>query len=142
MRCTPEAACWLWLLCWRNNVANSHPSPDSFDCRVLRSCLAPHCSQPPYWPHHQQRYANCDWMPASFTSRQPSNPRRHPTCWASSQSSHTISRTPCHRARTPAPLSIHPSFDAAARRLKSRNPYVPAAQQHISFSDNNSIRAA
>ena len=24
--------------------------------------------------------ANCDWMPASYTSGQPSNPRRHPTC--------------------------------------------------------------
>jgi len=31
---------------------------------------------------------------------------------------------------------------AAARRLKSRHPFVPAAQQLISFSDNNNIRAA
>ena len=31
-------------------------------------------------PHHQRRLANCDWMPASHTSGQPSNPRRHPTC--------------------------------------------------------------
>ena len=31
---------------------------------------------------------------------------------------------------------------AAARRLKSRHPFVPAAQQIISFSDNNNIRAA
>jgi len=29
-----------------------------------------------------------------------------------------------------------------ARRLKSRHPFVPAAQQLISFSDNNNIRAA
>jgi len=35
----------------------------------------------------------------------------------------------------------HPS-GAAARRLKSRHPNVPAAQQLISFSDNNNIRAA
>jgi len=31
---------------------------------------------------------------------------------------------------------------ADARRLKSRHPFVPAAQQLISFSDNNNIRAA
>ena len=31
---------------------------------------------------------------------------------------------------------------AAARRLKLRHPFVPAAQQLISFSDNNNIRAA
>jgi len=31
-------------------------------------------------PHHQRRLANCDWMPASYTNRQPINPRRHPTC--------------------------------------------------------------
>ena len=31
---------------------------------------------------------------------------------------------------------------ADARRLKSRHPFVPAAQHLISFSDNNNIRAA
>jgi len=31
---------------------------------------------------------------------------------------------------------------AAARRLKSRHPFVPAAQQLIGFSDNNNIRSA
>jgi len=31
---------------------------------------------------------------------------------------------------------------APARRLKSRHPFVPAAQQLISFSDNNNIRAS
>ena len=81
-------------------------------------------------------------MPASYTSGQPSNPRRHPACWAPSQRSYTISWTPCHGARTPAPLSIHPSFGAATRCLKSRHPFVAAAQQLISFSDNNSVRAA
>jgi len=30
----------------------------------------------------------------------------------------------------------------AARRLESRHPFVPVAQQLISFSDNNNIRAA
>jgi len=31
---------------------------------------------------------------------------------------------------------------AVARRLKSRHPFVPAAQQLINLSDNNNIRAA
>jgi len=38
------------------------------------------------------------WMPASCTSEQSSYSRRHPTCWASSQRSHTVSSTPCHGA--------------------------------------------
>ena len=37
-------------------------------------------------------------------------------------------------------LTCPPSADAL--RLKSRHPFVPAAQQLISLSDNNSIRAA
>ena len=41
---------------------------------------------------------------------------------------------------------LHPALTRPstvdARRLKSRHPFVPAAQQLISFSDNNSIRAA
>ena len=89
---------------------NSHPSPGPFDCRVLRSSLVPQCSCPPHWPHHQWRLANCDWLTASYTSGQPSNPHRRPTCWASSQCSHTISRTPWHGAWTSAPLSAHPSI--------------------------------
>jgi len=34
------------------------------------------------------------------------------------------------------------SSSAVAQRLKSRHPFVPAAQQLIGFSDNNNIRAA
>ena len=93
------------------DFANSHRSPGPFNCRVLRSCLVPQCSYPPHWPRHQRRLANCDWMPASYTSGQPSNHRRHPTCWASSQWNHTISRTPWHGAWTPAPLSAHLSIE-------------------------------
>jgi len=41
---------------------------------------------------------------------------------------------------------LHPALtrplSADARRVKSRHPFVPAAQQLISFSDNNIIRAA
>jgi len=71
----------------------------------------PQCSHPLYWPRHQWRLADCDWMPVSYTSGQPSDPRRHPTCWASSQWSHTVSSTPCHGAWTPAPLSAHLSIE-------------------------------
>ena len=137
-----EAACCLGLGCWSNNVANSHPSPGPFDCRVLRSCLVPQCSYPPYWPHHQPCLANCDWMPASYTSGQPSNPRRHPTCWASLPRSHTISSTPCHGAWNLLHSALTRPSGAAARHVKSRHPFAPAAQQLISFSDNNNIRAA
>jgi len=47
-------------------------------------------------------------------------------------------------------MQMHPVYklmsccppSANARRLKSRHPFVPAAQQLISFSDDNNIRAA
>jgi len=45
---------------------------------------------------HVEDATRTQQMLASYTSGQPSNPRRHPTCWASSQWSHTTSRTPCH----------------------------------------------
>ena len=102
-----EAARWLRLGCWSNNFANSHPGPGEFNCRVRRACLVPQRSYSPYRSRHQRCLANCDWMPASYTSGQPSNPRRHPTCWASSQRRHTISSTQCHGSWTPAPLSTH-----------------------------------
>ena len=56
----------------------------------MRACLVPQCSYPPHRPRHQRSLANCDWIPASCTSRKPSNPRRHPTCLASSQWSHSL----------------------------------------------------
>ena len=77
--------------------------------------------------------ANCDWMPASYTSGQPSHPYRHPTCWASSQWSHTVSSTPCHLLHSGL---THP-LSTNAQRLKSRHPFVPPTQQLISSSDNN-----
>jgi len=50
-----------------------------------------------------------------------------------------------HRVMEPGHL-LHSALTrpsgAAARRLKSRHPFVTAAQQLISFSDNNNIRAA
>ena len=93
---------------------------------------APVWSHSPYRPHYQRRLANCDWMHASYTSGQPSYSCRHPTCWASSQWSHTVSSTPCHGAWTPAPLSAH---------LSTKHPFVLAAQQRISRSDNNNVHA-
>ena len=79
-RRTLEAACWLRLVCWSNNSANSHPCPCAFNHRALYSCLVPQCSYPTQRPFHQRLLAVCDWMSASYTSGQPSNPRRHPTC--------------------------------------------------------------
>ena len=93
-----KMGCWR-LECWSNNSANSHLSPGPFNRRALCSCLVPQCSHPPYRPRHQRRLANCDLMPAPYTSGQPSNPRRHPTCWASLRWSHS------------APLSAHPSIE-------------------------------
>jgi len=107
-----EAACSLRLGCWSNNSANSHPRLGALNRRVLRACLVPQCSYPPHPPRHQRRLTNCDWMPAaSYTSGQPSNPRRHPTCWASSQWSHAVSSTPCHGACTFSPHSADLSID-------------------------------
>ena len=61
-------------------------------------------------------------MPASYTSGQPSNSRRHPTCWASSPWGHTISRTPCHGAWKPAPLSTHPSIGCSCTASQIETP--------------------
>ena len=106
--CTPEVACWLWLGIWSNNVANSHLSPGPFSSRILCFCLVLQCSHLPHWPHHQRHLAKWDWMPAYLhTSGQSSYPHRHPTCWALSQWSHTVSSTPCHGAWTSSPLSVH-----------------------------------
>ena len=107
----PEAVFWLRLRCWNKIFANSNPSPGTFNNRVLRFSLVSQCSHPPYWPRHQRRLVNCDWMPAAYTSGQPSNPRRHPTCWASSYWSHTAFSAPCHETWTSAPLSAHPPIE-------------------------------
>ena len=63
---------------------------------------------------------------------------RHQTCWALLQRSHTVSITPCHGAWKFAPLSAHLGHllhlvltclpCGNARGLKSRHPFVPAAQ--------------
>jgi len=101
--------CWHWLGCWSNNFTNNHPSPGPFNHRVVHCCVVPQCSHPLYWTCHQRRLANCDWIHASYTSRQSSHSRRHSTCWASSQWSRIASRTSYYGAWTSAPLSAHPS---------------------------------
>jgi len=71
---------------------------------------------------HQRRLGNGDCMRASYTSGQPSNPRRHPTCWAFSQWSHTVSSTPCPGAWTLSALTRLLSADA--RHLKNRDTHL------------------
>ena len=50
-------------------------------------------------------------MPVSYISGQLPNPRRHPTCWASSQWSRAVLSAPCHGAWTSASLRSHPSSE-------------------------------
>ena len=141
-RRTLGTAYWLGLRCWANNAANSHLGPGSFGSRVLRSCLLLQCSYLPHCPcQHQRRLANCDWLPASCTSRQSSDPRRHPTFWASSQRSHTVSSTPCHGTWTSAPLSAHLSTVWECTAPQIDTPIYTRGRTNHQFIDNNSIRA-
>ena len=123
-RSTLEAAYWRCLGCWSNNVANSHPKLWSIQQKgsLLRSCLVPQWSHPPHWPYHQRRLANCDWMPASYHSGQPSYLHRHPTCWALSQRSRTVSSTPCHGAWTSSPRSAHLSTESECTAYQIETP--------------------
>ena len=91
----------------------------------------------PHRPRRQRRLANCDWMPASYTSGQPSNPHRHPTCWASSRWSHTVSSTRCHGAWTSAPLSTHPPIECKRTAPKIE---TPICTRRTTSHDNNNIR--
>jgi len=102
-----EAACWLQLWCWKS-CANSHPCPGVFNRRILRSCLVPQCSHRLIDPAiNDALRIVTGWLDACVLRGQPSHPRGHPTCWASSQWSHTVSSTPCHGVWTPAPFSDH-----------------------------------
>jgi len=70
-------------------------------------------------------------MPASSTSWQPSHPRRHPTCWASSQWSNTVFSTLCHEAWTSAPLSAHPYIECRCTVL-NRDTYLHPPHNNLS----------
>ena len=141
-RHTPEATCWLWLRCWSNNVANSHLSPGPFDCRVLCYCLVPQCSYPPYWPTINEtlrivtgclRPTPANNLPI-LAGIQPAELRRR----GATLSLGRLAMEPGHLLHS----AITRPPGAAAQRLKSRHPFVPAAQQLISFSDNNNKRSA
>jgi len=82
-----------------------------------------------------------NWIPASYTSGQPSNPCRHPTCWALSHWSHTVSSTPCHGAWTSAPLNTHLSIKCKCMEPQIETPICTRCTRFRSSSDNN-IRAA
>ena len=68
-------------------------------------------------------------------TRQSSYPRGHPTCWASSQMSHTV--TPEHLLYSV--LTCPPGGNAW--HLKSRHSFVPVAQQLFSSSDDDNRSA-
>jgi len=61
-------------------------------------------------------------MSASYTSGRPSYSCRHPTSWASSRRSYTVSSTPCHGAWTSAPLSAHLSIECKCMASQIETP--------------------
>jgi len=75
-----------------------------------------------------------------YTRGQPSNPRRYPTPWALLHGV-TLSLACC--AMEPGHF-LHSALTrplcADARHLKSRHPFVPAAQQLISSCNNTNMR--
>ena len=79
-------------------------------------------------------------MPASYTSGQPSNPRRYLTCWASSQRSHPVSTTRAMESGHLLHSALTRPSSANAWHLKSRHLFVPTA--HLITSSDNNIRAA
>ena len=103
-RHTPEATCWLrWsagATTLRRDTLALVDSTAEYCAPVWCAVLIPALPTPP-------SATPCElWLDACVLhQRQPSNPRRHSTCWASPQWSHTISSTPCHGAWTSAPLS-------------------------------------
>jgi len=84
---------------------------------VCATVLIPASLTPP-----SMTLANCDWMPASYTSRQPVHPLKHPTCWASSHWSHTVSRMPCHGPWTSSPLNAHRPIEHKRTAPKIKTP--------------------
>jgi len=121
--------------CWSNNSANCHPSPGAFNRRVLRACLVPQCSYPPHRPCHQRRLSNCGWMPASPADNLPILAGIQPAELRRNGATLPLAR----RAKEPGHLlqsALSRPSSANARRLKSRHPFVPAAQ-HL-----NKIRVA
>ena len=86
---------------WSNNSTNSHPS-------LAYTCLI-------------DALVNCDWMPASYTSGQPSNLLSFVTL-----EPHSPARLAMESGH------LHPS-SANTRHLKSRHPFVPTTQHFHQF---------
>ena len=136
MRCTLDAACWLWLgCCWSNDATNSHLSTGPFNSRVLRSCMLPQCSHPPHWPAINDtlrtvtsclRPTPADNLP--ILAGIPADLRRKGATLSlacrSMETGHLL-----HSALT-CPLCGN------AQHFKWRHPFVPAKQQLISSSDD------
>jgi len=95
---------------------------------------------PPHRPRRQRRLANRDWMPASYTSGQPSHPRRHPTCWASSQWSRTVSSTLCRGAWIFAPLSGHLSIECRYTTPQITHLYPPHNNSSVYLTTTTYVR--
>ena len=115
MRRTREAACWLWAGCWSNNAANSQYCPGPFSSWV-------YCAPVWYSSCHSVRLIHPvinDALQVVTGCLCPTF--RHPTCWASSQRSHTVSSTPCHGSWTYAPSALTYASSGYARRHKSRH---------------------
>ena len=119
-------------------------APCPLNSRVLGSCLVPQCSHPPRCSCHQLRRANCDWMPASYSSPADNIPILagiHPSERRCSGATQTLT---C-RAVEPGHLrhsTLTRSTGGNARLLKSRHPFVLAAQQLISSADDNNRNVA
>ena len=135
-RRTLEVACWLGLECWGNNVANSHFSPGPFN----REYCALASRHQPHLPCLQWRLAKRDRITASYINGQFSYRGGHPTCWTSSQKSRLNSVFSMEPGHLHSALTRWP--DGKAPHLKSRHPFVPAAQQLISSSDDNNSNPA
>ena len=125
-----------------NNSANSHPSLGALNRRVLRACLVPQCSYPPHRPPINDtlriatrclRPTPADNLP-TLAGIQPAALRRN----GATLSLACRAVEPGHLLH----LALTRPSSANARRLKSRHPFVPAAQHLISLSDNNNIRGA
>jgi len=86
---------------------------------------------PFHWFCHQRRLGNCDWMPASYTSPQPSHPRGLSISGALSQRSRSVSSTPCHGPGYLLHSALNCPPSGNARRLKSRHSFVPALLVHL-----------
>ena len=144
MRHTPEAASWIRLGWWSNNVENNHLSPGPFDGKVAYCgpvwCCSAHTRlidttiNDALWTvTGRLRPTQADNLPILSGIKRAELRRSGATL---SPGRHAIEPEHLfHSALTHPPSAV-------AWSLKSRHPFVPAAQPLVSFSDNNNKRAA